>query len=89
MQLPAAVLAVHGVEFVILIDPRDYGRLDSTERRLGVARVVRLLNEQGLAGERLRAVSRGPFAPVASNDTPKGRARNRRTEIILRPVPPR
>ncbi|HEY5658962.1 MAG TPA: OmpA family protein [Myxococcota bacterium] len=51
------------------------------------AGVVRLLNEQGIPGERLRAVSRGPFAPVASNDTSEGRARNRRTEIVLRPVP--
>jgi len=38
--------SVHGVEFVVLIDPRDYNRLESAERRLGVARVVRLLNER-------------------------------------------
>lgn len=49
--------------------------------------VVRLLAEEGVDPTRLRAVSRGPFAPVESNDTAEGRARNRRTEIILRPVP--
>ncbi len=38
--------SVHGVEFVVLIDPRDYNRLESAQRRLGVARAVRLLNEQ-------------------------------------------
>jgi hypothetical protein len=38
--------SVHDVEYVVLIDPRDYNRLESAERRLGVARVVRLLNER-------------------------------------------
>jgi len=38
--------SVHGIEYVVLIDPRDYNRLESSERRLGVARVVRLLNER-------------------------------------------
>jgi len=38
--------SVHGVEYVVLIDPRDYNRLESAERRLGVARAVRLLNER-------------------------------------------
>ncbi len=52
------------------------------------ALVVRVLSEAGVDPMRLRAVSRGPFAPVASNDTADGRAKNRRTEIILRSVPP-
>ena len=38
--------SVHGVEYVVLIDPRDYNRLESAERRLGVARAVRLLNQR-------------------------------------------
>jgi chemotaxis protein MotB len=49
--------------------------------------VVRLLSEEGADPTRLRAVSRGPFSPVASNETPEGRAKNRRTEILLRPIP--
>lgn len=49
--------------------------------------VVRILSEAGVDPKRLRAVSRGPFAPVVSNDTPEGRAKNRRTEIILRSLP--
>ena len=51
------------------------------------ATVVRQLVESGVSPESLRAVSRGPFVPLASNDTVEGRAKNRRTEIILRPVP--
>ncbi len=50
------------------------------------ARVVRRLSAEGLDPRRLRAVSYGPFAPEASNDTEKGRSRNRRTEILLRPA---
>ncbi len=51
------------------------------------ALVVRALSEGGVDPQRLRAVSRGPFAPVAPNDTAENRARNRRTEIILRTAP--
>jgi len=50
------------------------------------ARVVRLLEEAGIAGNRLIAVSYGENEPVASNDTPEGRARNRRIEIRMRPI---
>lgn len=49
--------------------------------------VVRQLSQDGVSPKSLRAVSRGPFDPIASNDTAEGRARNRRTEIILRLLP--
>lgn len=52
------------------------------------ARVVRLLQESGIAGNRLLAVSYGENDPVASNDTPEGRARNRRIGIRMRPIVP-
>jgi chemotaxis protein MotB len=51
------------------------------------ATVVRVLAESDVDPAWLRAVSRGPFAPLASNDSAEGRAKNRRTEIILRPIP--
>jgi chemotaxis protein MotB len=51
------------------------------------ALVVRKLSENGVDPERLRAVSRGPFDPLVPNDSPENRARNRRTEIILRNPP--
>jgi chemotaxis protein MotB len=34
---------------------------------------------------RLTASGKGEFAPKATNSTPEGRAKNRRTEIILSP----
>ncbi|MBD9527647.1 MULTISPECIES: OmpA family protein [Paracoccus] len=39
----------------------------------------------GLAPQRITAVGQGPTRPIASNDTPEGRAQNRRVEIIVRP----
>lgn len=48
--------------------------------------VIRILTEEhGLAPERFTAAGRGEWAPVASNDTPEGRALNRRTEIVVLP----
>ena len=47
--------------------------------------VVRHLQAHGVDPSRLRAISAGQYHPVAANDTPEGRARNRRTEILLRP----
>jgi chemotaxis protein MotB len=48
--------------------------------------VVRFLEEKaGIPGRRLVAAAYGPFEPVSSNRTPKGRARNRRIEIVLTP----
>jgi chemotaxis protein MotB len=44
-----------------------------------------MLADAGVDSARLRVVSRGPFAPIATNDTEEGRAKNRRIEILLRP----
>ncbi len=52
------------------------------------SQVVRLLAEQGVGPDRLRAVSFGEYRPVASNETAEGRAKNRRIEIRLEPLDP-
>lgn len=53
------------------------------------AAVVRLFELSGIRGDRLTAMSRGEFEPLASNDTPEDRWRNRRIEIRLVPPPER
>lgn len=50
------------------------------------ARVVQVLIAHGLDPAHIVAVSHAEFDPVASNDTPEGRARNRRIEIRLLPL---
>jgi chemotaxis protein MotB len=51
------------------------------------SQVVRMLQQDGVDPKRLRAVSYGPYHPVASNETPEGRSKNRRIEIRLEPLP--
>ncbi len=53
---------------------------------LSVARatnVVRYLQEVGVSPERMVASGRAEYDPVASNDTPEGRQKNRRIAIML------
>ena len=49
--------------------------------------VVRYMtNNMGIDAERFAAVSYGPYHPVADNDTPEGRAQNRRVRFTLHKV---
>ena len=47
--------------------------------------VQSLQNNYGVEPKRLTAGGRGEYNPVAGNDTPDGKARNRRTQIIITP----
>jgi chemotaxis protein MotB len=61
-------------------------RVFPTNWELSVARatnVVRFLQEAGVPPERMVASGRGEYSPVAENDTPEGRQKNRRIEIML------
>ena len=55
----------------------------STERANGVVRV--LTKENSVDPGRLVAAGKGKFSPIADNSTAEGRAKNRRTEIVLNP----
>lgn len=55
----------------------------STERAISVVRI--LTNTYNINPTRLIAAGKGEFSPVASNDTPEGREKNRRIQIILNP----
>jgi len=48
--------------------------------------VVRHLQAQGVPPGQMRAISAGQYHPVGPNDTPAGRAQNRRTDLLLRPT---
>lgn len=44
--------------------------------------VKELTSKQGISASRLRSFGNGPYAPVASNDTEEGKAKNRRVELV-------
>jgi chemotaxis protein MotB len=47
--------------------------------------VARYLQDEGIGPGQLSAAAYGEWKPVAENDTPEGRAKNRRIEIVLVP----
>jgi len=51
------------------------------------ASVLRYLLARGIAPERLRATGYADTRPIAENDTPAGRAVNRRVELVLETLP--
>lgn len=57
---------------------------DLSERR--ASSVGSVLINSGVAAGRIQIVGRGEDAPIASNLTPEGRARNRRVEIVIIPT---
>lgn len=57
-----------------------------SERR--AAAVTDVLVANGVAAGRVSTFGAGYHLPVASNDTPGGRAQNRRVEIVITPIAP-
>lgn len=69
------------------IGPRLAGKFPSNWE-LSASRatqVVRYLSDLGISPENLSAVGLAEYRPVAPNDTPEGKQRNRRIEIVLYP----
>jgi len=55
----------------------------STKRATAIVNILR--ENPGINPENLTAAGRGEYAPIASNDTAEGKAKNRRIEVILTP----
>lgn len=55
----------------------------STKRATAIVTILR--DNPNIDPQNLTAAGRGEYAPIASNDTPEGRAKNRRIEVILTP----
>jgi OOP family OmpA-OmpF porin len=47
--------------------------------------ITELTTAHGIAAARLKGYGAGPLAPVASNDTEDGRAKNRRVDLVKQP----
>ena len=55
----------------------------STKRATAIVQILR--ENDAINPENLTAAGRGEFAPIATNDTAAGKAKNRRIEVILTP----
>jgi len=55
----------------------------STKRATAIVNILR--ENTAINPENLTAAGRGEYAPIATNDTEEGRAKNRRIEVILTP----
>jgi len=81
-------IEVQGFTDNVLIGPALRKRFP-TNWELSAARasdVVRYLQQKGIDPKLLKACGFSEYQPVASNDTPEGRARNRRVEIVIVPA---
>jgi chemotaxis protein MotB len=47
--------------------------------------ITKILTDAGLSPNQVTASGKGEFSPLAANDTPQNKAKNRRTEIIITP----
>ncbi|MBV8251615.1 MAG: OmpA family protein [Chitinophaga sp.] len=63
----------------VLLDNWDL----SVKRATSVVRILQ--NQYGIPPARMTAAGRSEFVPVSSNDTPEGKAANRRTRIVILP----
>ena len=88
-QIAALIRALDDERQVLIVaHTDDAGRpehnLDLSRRRADAVRLA--LIAQGAPVERLRGEGRGGTEPLADNDTPEGRAMNRRIELRLVPT---
>ncbi len=86
-QLTPILATLEGRQFQVAGHTDDTGS-PLANWRLSMNRAMEVtlfMIEQGMPPERLSAAGYGLYAPVAPNDTPENRAKNRRIEIILVP----
>ena len=86
LETVAAALAAEPSRSIRILGHTDARGSDRYNRELSQRRaeaVRTFLVEHGLDGDRIEAEGKGEAEPVAPNDTPEGRANNRRVEIVL------
>jgi outer membrane protein OmpA-like peptidoglycan-associated protein len=86
LETVARALAAYPDRPIIVEGHTDAQGSDEANRSLSQQRadaVRQYLEQHGVAPEQIRSIGKGESEPVASNDTPDGRANNRRVEIVV------
>lgn len=89
-RLDQLVAEAHGLRFALVTTTGHTDATGSDTFNLTLAQhraesAARYLQAHGLQAEQFVTVGRGSAQPVASNQTPEGRAQNRRVDIVLKP----
>lgn len=82
----AAYMKLRGEQRFEIAGHTDNTGREEDNRRLSQQRaesVKRYLVKKGISSDRILAKGYGPSKPVATNDTPEGRQKNRRTEVTF------
>ena len=85
----AQALAAYPDRNIVIEGHTDATGSDATNQSLSQKRadaVREYLGRRGVPAERMQSIGRGESEPIASNDTPEGRANNRRVEVIVEPA---
>lgn len=85
-ELPDTFIEVHGHTDESPLSGRDGLFRDNYDLSYFRAHAVaaRLLASAGIAPEQFEIIAHGPNMPLATNDSPEGRAANRRVELYVR-----
>jgi chemotaxis protein MotB len=86
-ELTPILISLQGRHFQVAGHTDNTGS-EATNWKLSVNRALEVtmyMIERGMPPDRISAAGYAFYAPVAPNDTPEGRARNRRIEIVLVP----
>lgn len=86
LALIAAVLKEHPLSTITITGHADAVGSDDFNQQLSLSRAIAVrdvLMGFGLPAVRFKVLGQGADAPIASNDTPEGRAKNRRVEIQI------
>jgi outer membrane protein OmpA-like peptidoglycan-associated protein len=85
----AAVLLSHGNTVVHIVCHTDATGSDPYNQDLSQRRAAALaayMGSRGMPGTRVRSHGRGESEPIGNNNTAEGRKRNRRVDIVIKPV---
>lgn len=72
-----------------LVGHTDSTGSDALNQKLSLARadtVASFMSARGVPSARVKIWGRGSSEPIASNDTDAGRSRNRRVDIVIKPI---
>jgi outer membrane protein OmpA-like peptidoglycan-associated protein len=82
----AGILLVYQNATLEIEGHTDSTGTEATNKKLSEARakaVYDFLQAQGIDASRMKYAGLGPQNPLATNDTPEGRAKNRRVEVVI------